>query len=64
VRTTFRAWIDLLRSQLVEVGVDEARARSLACTAVASMEGALILCRAERGVGPLDAVAGELARLL
>jgi hypothetical protein len=28
------------------------------------MEGALILCRAEGGTGPLDAVERELVRLL
>jgi hypothetical protein len=27
------------------------------------MEGALILCRAERSVEPLDTVAGQLKRL-
>jgi len=28
------------------------------------MEGALILCRAERDIGPLETVATELKRLL
>jgi hypothetical protein len=31
---------------------------------VAGMEGSLILCRAEGGTGPLEAVATELKRLL
>jgi AcrR family transcriptional regulator len=64
VRETFRAWIDLLTEQLEEVGVPAERARPIAQATVAGMEGALILCRAEGGIGPLDAVAGELLRLL
>jgi TetR/AcrR family transcriptional regulator, lmrAB and yxaGH operons repressor len=59
-RDSFRAWISLLSRQLRKVGVPAAAARSLAVTTLASVEGALILCRAEGGVGPLDAVNAEL----
>jgi TetR/AcrR family transcriptional regulator, lmrAB and yxaGH operons repressor len=64
VRETFRAWVDLLTSQLVATGVDQARAREIATATLAGMEGALILCRAEGGVGPLDTVADGLYGLL
>jgi AcrR family transcriptional regulator len=64
VRATFRAWIDLLTDQLTATGVPPARATAVAIATVAGMEGALILCRAEGGVGPLETVAAELMRLL
>jgi TetR/AcrR family transcriptional repressor of lmrAB and yxaGH operons len=64
VRSTFRAWVALLEQQLVDVGLPPLRAASVAVTTLAGMEGALILCRAEGGVAPLDAVAGELLRLV
>jgi TetR/AcrR family transcriptional regulator, lmrAB and yxaGH operons repressor len=64
VRATFRAWVALLTEQLEAVGVPAQRAASIAVATLAGMEGALILCRAEGGVGPLDAVAAELLRLL
>jgi TetR/AcrR family transcriptional regulator, lmrAB and yxaGH operons repressor len=59
----FRSWSDLLAEQLRAVGVRRNRAGSIAVTALAAMEGALILCRAEGSGAPLEAVAGELMRL-
>ena len=64
VRDTYRSWIDLVAEQLEAVGVPRARAVSIATATVAGMEGALILCRAEGDVGPLETVARELKRLL
>jgi AcrR family transcriptional regulator len=64
VRSTFRSWIALLAGQLRAVGVPGDSATSIALTAVAGMEGALILCRAEGNAKPLDTVAEELLRLL
>src|SRR5437016_3025498 len=64
VRATFRSWVDLLAEQLVAVGVPSRRASRVALATVAGMEGALILCRAEGQIGPLETVAGELKRLL
>lgn len=63
-RETFRAWAALLTEQLEATGIEPARARSIGLTTLAGMEGALILCRAEGSVEPLDAVAEELLRLL
>jgi hypothetical protein len=62
VRATFRSWATVLAEELATVGV--ARARPIALATIAAMEGALILCRAEGNVKPLDAVAEELMRLL
>ena len=64
VRATFRSWATVLAEELEVVGVPSARARPIALATIAAMEGALILCRAEGNVKPLDAVAEELMRLL
>ena len=64
VRATFQSWVDLLAEQLAAVGVPAGRAGSIAIATLAGMEGALILCRSERSVRPLEAVASELKRLL
>lgn len=62
-RSSFRSWTGLLTGQLVGVGIPRRDARSLAITTIAAVEGALILCRAEGSVAPLDTVAASL-RLL
>ena len=64
VRATFRSWAALLAEQLEAVGVASHRAMPIALATLAGMEGALILCRAEGNVRPLDTVAEELMRLL
>jgi AcrR family transcriptional regulator len=63
VRHSFRSWVDLLAGQLVAVGVSRRRARALSVTTLASVEGALILCRADGSVEPLDVVLRELQSL-
>jgi len=64
VGATFTAWTDLLTEQLRAAGLPVDRCHPVALTTLAAMEGALILCRAEGGPGPLDTVAEELLRLL
>ena len=64
VRATFKSWADLVAEQLEAVGVPAPRASTIALATLAGMEGALILCRAEGGVGPLETVAAELKRLV
>jgi TetR/AcrR family transcriptional repressor of lmrAB and yxaGH operons len=64
VRETFASWVALLTAQLEATGVGTAKARSVATATLAGMEGALILCRAEGGVEPLDIVAEGLYGLL
>ena len=64
VRAAFQSWVALLASQLDAVGVPTQRAAAIALTALAGMEGALILSRAEGDSGPLEAIADELLRLL
>jgi AcrR family transcriptional regulator len=62
-RASFRSWISLLTKQLVAVGASPRAARTLAVTTLASVEGALILCRAEGSVVPLDTVSAQLREL-
>jgi TetR/AcrR family transcriptional regulator, lmrAB and yxaGH operons repressor len=64
VRSAFRTWRDFMAEQLHDTGLPMKRARSVAMTALAGMEGAMILCRAERSVEPLEVVAAELKRLV
>ncbi|MDX6230386.1 MAG: hypothetical protein QOI76_3776 [Frankiales bacterium] len=64
VRETFRAWTDLLTTQLEATGVPADAAGNIATATLAGMEGALILCRAQGDVAPLDQVADQLYRLL
>ena len=60
----FRTWSDQLKASLREHGVDESRAQSLARLTVAAAEGAVAMCRAQRGIEPLDDVAAELTALM
>jgi AcrR family transcriptional regulator len=60
----FDSWSTLLADQFAAVGIAPERAHGIAVIAVASVEGALILCRAERGGAPLDAVAEQLQHLV
>lgn len=64
VRRTFRSWVTELAERLVELELPGDRARTVAFAAVAGMEGALILCRAEGNSRPLEAVGEELMRLV
>jgi TetR/AcrR family transcriptional repressor of lmrAB and yxaGH operons len=63
-RESFRAWEAALADQLERTGLPRPRAKGIALATLAGMEGALILCRAEGSVQPLDDVAEELLRLL
>jgi TetR/AcrR family transcriptional repressor of lmrAB and yxaGH operons len=60
----FDSWQSQLAAALRTSGVPAYRARRLAQTVVAGVEGALVLARARRSAGPIRAVGQELARLL
>jgi TetR/AcrR family transcriptional repressor of lmrAB and yxaGH operons len=63
-KDAFASWESLLSEQLTQVGVEEAKARAIAVTTIASVEGALILCRADGSVEPLTTIEGQLLNLL
>ena len=56
----FAGWEQVLAAAFHERGVSPGRARSLATLLVASIEGAIVLARAQRTTGPLERVADEL----
>jgi AcrR family transcriptional regulator len=60
----FAAWHEALAAGLRDAGLPRARARRLATTIIASVEGAVILCRAEHDGQPLRDVGAELELVL
>lgn len=64
VAAAFATWRNPLAEALTGMGVPEARAESLATLMISTLEGAIILARAERDVRPLTTVVRELGPLL
>lgn len=57
---SFAAWESALSTALWQHGVARERAASMATLSIAAIEGALMLARGQRDLGPLDRVAKEL----
>jgi AcrR family transcriptional regulator len=60
----FSQWEELLVEVLLRRTGSLERAEALATLVVASVEGAVVLARAQRSTAPLERVAGELERVL
>jgi AcrR family transcriptional regulator len=60
----FAGWQRALQALLEDAGVEPARARTLAATTVAAIEGAVVICRAQRDIQPLNDVSMELEKML
>ncbi|MFH0178002.1 TetR/AcrR family transcriptional regulator [Streptomyces cacaoi] len=60
----FEEWERLLAQGLRDQGADPERAPGLAALIVASVEGAIAMCRAKRTMRPLDQVAQQLEVLI
>ena len=60
----FRRWRDALTRAFMSDGFDEPCAASLAITCIASLEGAVVLCRSTRSVDPLRDVAEQVEFLI
>jgi AcrR family transcriptional regulator len=60
----FGRWRDALTRAFISDGFDEPCAASLAITCIASLEGAVVLCRSTRSVDPLREVAEQLEFLI
>jgi AcrR family transcriptional regulator len=60
----FESWQDAMTRLLVRDGVEPDRARRLAATTVAAIEGAVVICRAKRDMTPLEDVSAELEAML
>ena len=62
-KDAFERWQKLYTEMLRRAGLSESRASSLGATAVAAVEGAVILSRAQGSKAPLEAVLDELSTL-
>lgn len=60
----FTSWAAPIARRLERDGRTKKEAGALAELVIASLEGALVLCRARRSTEPLAAVAGRLERML
>jgi AcrR family transcriptional regulator len=60
----FARWREALAAMFVRHGLPEERGKRLAAFVIAAVEGAVIMCRAEQGIAPLEAAAGEIHDLL
>jgi len=60
----FRRWEQLLRDALEGAGVPAARAESLAVLFIASIEGAIVLSRAEGTTRPIEQASRQLRSVL
>ncbi len=58
----FARWVDAIAAPLRRAGVEPAEAEDYAVTAVAALEGALVLSRARRSTRPLEQVGAQLRR--
>lgn len=63
VRETFVDWQERLADLFRTQGHSRDEAAALATTVVAALEGAVVLCKAERSTHPLDRVTQQLQRL-
>jgi TetR/AcrR family transcriptional repressor of lmrAB and yxaGH operons len=63
-RQAFETWADMMRTAFVAAGMPGRRAQPLALLAVSSIEGALLLARANRDCGALMTLAAELEALV
>ena len=64
VRGALSRTVDLLADMIAQDGAAPDRARSLASTALAALEGALILARAKGDSAPVRAAGADMARLI
>jgi AcrR family transcriptional regulator len=60
----FVRWTDLIAAKLADDGVAPDRARELAVFVTSAVEGAIVMARATRDVGPLDSTHRQLRSLL
>lgn len=64
VSEVFTEWRETLATTLRAEGVSATRAASLSTLMIAAVEGAVVLCQADRSTQPLDEVGAELEVLI
>ena len=62
--TIFGRWRDAAAQAYIREGFDPGEAAALADTAIAAMEGAVVLCRSARSLAPLTDIARQLEFLV
>ena len=60
----FTSWQEAMAHLLEREGVARERARRLAAMTVAAIEGAVVMCRAQRDMKPLEDVSAELEAMI
>jgi AcrR family transcriptional regulator len=60
----FTRWTDALAAMFVRHGLPAERGHRLAAFIIAAVEGAVIMCRAQQSIAPLEAAAAEIHDLL
>jgi AcrR family transcriptional regulator len=60
----FARWQEALAALFIRHGLPDERGKRLAAFIIAAVEGAVIMCRAEQSIAPLEAAAGEIHDLL
>jgi TetR/AcrR family transcriptional repressor of lmrAB and yxaGH operons len=60
----FDTWIRLIAEGLRQQGLQPEQAASVATLAVSALEGAIVLCRAQRSVEPLDRALEQVEALI
>ncbi|MFB9317426.1 TetR/AcrR family transcriptional regulator [Cryptosporangium minutisporangium] len=60
----FTRWREALAAAFARQGLPEHRSTRLATFVIAAVEGAVIMCRAEQSIAPLEAAADEIHDLL
>jgi TetR/AcrR family transcriptional repressor of lmrAB and yxaGH operons len=60
----YGTWLSLIRDAFIRLGLPADRAPRLATLALSSIEGALLLAKTTRDIGPLEDVAADLSPLL
>ena len=63
-RQGFQTWLEVMVQHLNYAGLSEARAKSIATLVLASLEGSLILSRAQKSVEPIRSITSELAQMI
>jgi AcrR family transcriptional regulator len=61
--SVFAEWRGALARRLERVGMSQERSRDLALLSLAAMEGALVVCRAQRSIEDFDRVSAMLVSL-
>jgi TetR/AcrR family transcriptional repressor of lmrAB and yxaGH operons len=60
----FVRWEELVAGAVERRGLPRERARSIAALVIASIEGAIVIARAQRSTDPLERVGAEIERLV